>query len=512
MNRLPIGIQDFAKLRKKNYFYADKTRYIFELIDGVGYYFLSRPRRFGKSLLLSTLSELFSGNQALFKGLWIEDKIEWEKYPVIHLSFANSDYKEIGLKNYLLESLQQVASLYQIDLKHNSPGFALDELVKSLYQKYARSVVLLIDEYDKPIIDFLSKDKIHIAHENREMMKMFYSPIKNLDPYLRFFLLTGVSKFSKVSIFSDLNNLKDLTLDAKFSALVGYTEQEIFTYFDEILENIAQTQHISKEALIQNMREWYNGYSFMGTERIYNPFSILNFLNDGIFNNYWFETGTPTFLTKLMAEGGYYDMNDIETDLFSLGNFNIEQIHPIVVLFQTGFLTIKEQLELDIVKLGYPNREVKNTMIKLLLAEFAASDSTETNNLMIKIKRSFENHQLEELFVYFNALFAKIPHQIFEEKLESYYQAVIFLTFTLLGYYADAEVSTSIGRIDAVVRTQKFIYILEFKVKDSAENALRQIKEKKYAEKYLHDDRKILLIGIACKGKTISEYLIEEVK
>ncbi len=511
MKKLPIGIQDFAKLRNEDYLYIDKTKQIFELLNN-SYYFLSRPRRFGKSLLVSTLRELFLGNQELFRGLWIEDKIEWKQHPVIHLSFAKGDYKVQGLRAYLQEKLQEIAQSYDLDFPFSPTdglGRSLEYIIKTLHEQHQAQVVLLIDEYDKPIIDFLGKDEIHIAKENRDIMKEFYSPIKDLDPHLRFFFLTGVSKFSKVSVFSELNNLKDLTLSRMGETLVGYTEAELGLYFEENIEQIAAQQQQSITQVRQSIREWYNGYSF-GGESIYNPFSILNFMQDGRFNNYWFETGIPTFLTKLMAEGGYYDVSEIELDLMSLGSFDIERIDPIVVLFQTGFLTIKENTMEDIYRLGYPNREVRNTMVKLLLREYAYVTSSEENNLVVNIKRSFDKHDLEGFFEYLNALFAKIPYQIFEEKKESYYHSIIYLLFTLLGYYSDAEVSTSRGRIDAVVRTASHIYILEFKVNDTAENALKQIKEKSYADKYGTEGKQTVLIGVACNQKMIEEYLVEE--
>ncbi len=509
MKKLPIGIQDFAKLRNEDYLYIDKTKHIFDLLDN-SYYFLSRPRRFGKSLLVSTLRELFLGNKALFKGLWIEDKIEWKQYPVIHLSFAKGDYKDIGLKKYLLENIYQTAKKYGLTLKHDTLGFALAELIKTLHKQHQAQVVLLIDEYDKPIIDFLGKDEIHIAKENRDIMKEFYSPIKDLDPHLRFFFLTGVSKFSKVSVFSELNNLNDITIDENFATLTGYTHKELTHYFAPHITHFAEKKKLSEQEVLDNLRLWYNGYLWAGEERLYNPFSILNSLQKMSFYNFWFETGIPTFLTKLMAEGGYYDVSEIETDLMSLGSFDIERIDPIVVLFQTGFLTLKENTMEDIYRLGYPNREVRNTMVKLLLREYAHITGTEENNLVVNIKRSFDRHDLESFFEYLHALFAKIPYQIFEEKKESYYHSIIFLLFTLLGYYSDAEVSTSRGRIDAVVRTVSHIYILEFKVNDTAENALKQIKEKGYAEKYSIEGRQTVLIGVACNQKMIEEYLVEE--
>ncbi len=510
LQRLPIGIQDFEKLRSNNFLYIDKTEKIFDLLNGAGYYFLSRPRRFGKSLLVSTLKEIFLGKKELFKGLWIEDKIEWKSHSVVHLSFGVGGYKELGLVNYLLKKLGQVAEEHELTIESTTVGFALEELITKIYKKYNKQVVLLIDEYDKPIIDFLGKEEIPIALAHRSIMKEFYSPIKDLGSYLRFFLLTGVSKFSKVTIFSELNNLSDITLDQKYSTLLGYTEAEVLHYFVDYLKQVAIEEDISQQELIEKMRLWYNGYNFRGEEKVYNPFSILNFFDKKQFDNYWFESGTPSFLIKAIEEGNFYEMKDVEVDLLSLGNFELEDIDPVIVLFQAGYLTIKEQKPFNMFRLGYPNLEVANAMNRLLLAQYARKKITQTDNLLSKLASAFNNNDLETVFFYLNALFADIPYQIFETKKESYYHSIIFLTFKLLGYYSDAEVSTAIGRIDVVVKNENTIYVIEFKVNDTAENALQQIKDRKYAEKYTAENKTIVLIGVACNEKTIKEYLVEQ--
>jgi hypothetical protein len=514
MKKLPIGIQHFGKLRTNGFMYIDKTEKIFDLVDGAGYYFLSRPRRFGKSLLVSTLKEIFSGNKELFNGLWIEDKIEWKKYPIIHLDFSKSDYKSIGLEKSISERLKSSAASYQIELESSVISSQLQELVLKLRAKFNERVVILIDEYDKPIIDFLGKDEIHIAEENRGIMKAFYSPIKGLDEHLRFFFLTGVSRFSKVSIFSDLNNLNDISLGGSYSDLLGYTEQEILHYFSDYIKITAKTNTISETELIQEMRLWYNGYNFRGTEKVYNPFSVLSFFDKQEFNNYWFETGTPTFLVKLVAQGGYYDMQNVEASLSALGKFEIADLSPIAMLFQTGYLTLKEHLVFDIYRLGYPNKEVANSLEQLLLAEYTKKFTTQTSSLLYQLKVSFDSNQLDKVFVHLNSLFADIPYQIFEDKLESYYHSIIHLTFKLLGYYTQSEVSTSEGRIDAVVQTGNTIYILEFKIGKNAKNAIQQIKDKNYAEKYKSEKengKQVFLIGVACNEKTIKDYLVEEI-
>ena len=514
MKKLPIGIQDFEKLRTNGFMYIDKTKEIFNLVDGAGYYFLSRPRRFGKSLLVSTLKEIFSGNKELFKDLWIEDKIEWKKYPVIHLDFSNANYKSLGLEKAIQERLDYQANLHEISLERKAISDKLEELVRKLHTKFNERVVILIDEYDKPIIDFLGKDEIHIAEENRNIMKTFYSPIKGLDAHLRFFFLTGVSRFSKVSIFSDLNNLIDLTLNPLAKTLLGYTQEELEYYFADYIKHVSSSKQTSEIELKNQIREWYNGYNFRGTEKVYNPFSIINFMADGEFNNYWFETATPSFLIKLTAEGGYYDIKNERSDLDSLANFEIRNLDPIAVLFQTGYITLKEHIIRNTYALGYPNAEVELSMIKLLLAEYSKRNTRQTVNTLILMKEHFDKNELDKVFVYLNSLFASIPNQIFEAKIESYYHSIIYLTFKLLGYYTQAEVSTSEGRIDALVQNDKYIYVLEFKIGNTAKSAIKQIKTKKYAEKYKtekQNGKEVYIIGVACNEKTITDYLIEEV-
>jgi hypothetical protein len=511
MQNLPIGIQSFRQLRENNFIYVDKTEHIFELVNSSPVYFLSRPRRFGKSLLISTLKELFLGNKALFKDLWIENKIEWIEYPVIHFDFAKGDFKDVGLRKSIEKRILEQAELYDIVIKNESISNQLEELIKKINKKYNQQVVLLIDEYDKPIIDFLGKDEINSAIQNREIMKEFYSPIKSLDNELRFFFMTGVTRFSKVSIFSDLNHLKDLTLHRLGETLLGYTQTELYHYFDLYIKQIASLHKISAQELKEEIKEWYNGYNF-GGERLYNPFSILNFMDDKKFTNYWFETGTPTFLIKLVVEGGYYDMKSVRTNLAALGNFDITNLSPVPILFQTGYLTLKENIVGNTYRLGYPNKEVENSMVQLLLDEYTQKQTDQTTNLLLQLKENFDANDLESVFIDLNALFADIPYQIFETKKENYYHSVIFLTFKHLGYYATSEVSTSRGRIDAVVETKNSIYILEFKVNDTAQNALKQIKEKGYADKYLNQNKKIILIGVSFEDKAIKEYVVEELK
>ncbi|MEZ5039077.1 MAG: AAA family ATPase [Saprospiraceae bacterium] len=361
---LPIGIQSFREIREKGYLYVDKTAEIFNLIESGKYHFLSRPRRFGKSLTLSTISELFSGSRELFKNLWIDEHWSWEQIqPVIHFSFSSIGYKTAGLEQALQNMLNAEAAKNGIVLKAKGYDQKFKELLEKLSAK--GQVVLLIDEYDKPMIDYL--DEKETALGNQQILKAFYSIIKDADPFISFLLITGVSKFSKVSIFSELNNLKDITIHPKFSTLVGYTQKEVEQYFSSWTEELMGEYEINEQELIQRIRSWYNGYSWDGKHFVYNPFSILSFFDTGQFQNYWFSTGTPTFLIKLLKERMVYETGETEVGQVAFDGFDLENIDTISLLFQTGYLTIKAIAPLGLYKLDYPNKEVKDSMLQYLL-------------------------------------------------------------------------------------------------------------------------------------------------
>jgi len=507
MQKYPLGIQDFRELRENGYLYVDKTEHIYQLLEHK-YFFFSHPRRFGKSLLLSTLKYLFQGRQALFEGLWIHDKIEWKEHPILHFTFNKSDFHDIGFKNYLLIKLDEQASLHEILLEKTSISSMMEELILTLYQKHGKGVVLLIDEYDKPITEFLRKDQIHIAEENRELMRQFYSPLKDLDANLRFIFITGVSKFSKVSIFSDLNHLKDITISRSFATLLGYTETEIEHYFHDKIQEIADYQELTYEACFAKMRLWYNGYSWnKGKDKVYNPTSVLKFLQNKEFKNYWFETGTPTFLIDMMSERFHYNVEDIEASENLLNNFRFEALDDITLLFQTGYLTIKDEDD-GIYTLTYPNQEVRDSMLQYLLSEFSYKHNVKP--IVRDMFRCLGKRDFKQLFELFNSILGEIPYQIFDAKQEKYYHAVIFLTFRLLGYYAQAEPSVGKGRIDAVVETSDGIFIFEFKVNGTLVQAMQQIHDNKYYQRYVASSKEIYLLAVVCKDKELKEYQVEK--
>ncbi|MGB0524262.1 MAG: AAA family ATPase [Flammeovirgaceae bacterium] len=507
MQRYPIGIQDFRKLREGNYLYIDKTKDIFRLTQNV-YYFLSRPRRFGKSLLISTLAELYKGSKALFEGLWIADQWDWTKsHPVIEILFNNASYKVDGLENYLKQRLHEQASLYSIALEDKAYPDQFKELILQLSEQVGK-VVILIDEYDKPIIDYL--DDIPKAIANREILKSFYSVLKPLDAHLEFVFLTGVSKFSRVSIFSELNNLLDLTLNPKFSTLVGYTQEELEHYFAQELEAMAEN-YASKEALLAKIQEWYNGYSWNGKDRVYNPFSILNFFHGEVFQNFWFETGTPTFLVKQLNKNRTYQLEQIQVGQAAFSSFDIERIDPNALLFQTGYITIQSVDEYGIYTLGYPNKEVRDSLLQYLLADYSHEYASNMPIKAVQMKKALDSVQIEGFVDALNSLFASIPYQLFIKDKEAYYHSVTFLALSLVGVYVQVEPSLAKGRPDAVVHTENAIYVIEFKLDESAAKAIEQIHIKGYAASYQNRSKTVRLLGLNLNSeqKAIDEWIME---
>ncbi|MEZ4849790.1 MAG: AAA family ATPase [Bacteroidia bacterium] len=489
---LPIGIQSFREIRENDNLYVDKTEGLYHLVRGK-YFFLSRPRRFGKSLTLSTIKELFFGSKELFKGLWIENHWNWtETHPVIHIGFSSIGYKELGLERAIELCLEDIAKDYGIVLE--KPGFSqqFGELIKKLSEK--NKVVLLIDEYDKPIIDYL--DNLPQAFEHQRILKSFYSVIKDSDPYLRFLFITGVSKFSKVSIFSELNNLLDLTTHPKYTTLVGYTQEELEHYFDEWINELVEIQQKPKEDLLAEIKDWYNGYSWDGKNFVYNPFSVLSYFSNGEFKNFWFSTGTPTFLIKLLRNRQQIDLENIEVDQSVFESYDLNNLDTYSLLFQTGYSTIKHLGEFGIYTMDYPNKEVKESMLRHLIGEFRHESPAVSTPVVIKVRKAFIENDLPRVIELINSLFKSIPSQIFIKEKEAYYHSVVFLVFKYLGQFIEAEVNSSDGRIDATIETQTHIYILEFKLDKSADKAIEQILKKKYAERFKLSDKILIGIGI----------------
>lgn len=517
MKKLPIGIQTFSKFFKDDYVYIDKTKSIHNLLTTGGqYYFISRPRRFGKSLLVSTLKEIFSGNKKLFKNLWIYDKIDWEKHPVIHIDFSNMSYETPGkLRLSLAREMDRFASESNLALTQDADyKTKFGELIKLLSGE--NRVVILIDEYDKPIIDFVEKKDV--ALENRDILRNFYSILKGSDEYIRFAFLIGVSKFSRVSVFSGLNNLKDITMDDRFSTMMGYTQDELESYFSEEIGRLEATTGIGRNELMREIKDWYNGYSWDGKNFLYNPFSILNLFYTERFDNYWFSTGTPTFLIKFIKEtkSNVTGFENIEVDNTLFDSYDIENIDILSLLFQTGYLTVKGIKPVGTRRkytLSYPNEEVKESFLKYILAGFAESTTTVLGSRILGMVEHLLNHKIDEFFSVMKSIFASIPYNIFIEDRESYYHTVIYLILSLVGISIDSELQTNKGRIDAVIETETGIYIMEFKL-GGPDEALDQVVEKKYYEKYQARKKPVILVGVGfdMESKNISTYKTKELK
>jgi len=497
MKLLPIGIQTFEKIRNSNYYYVDKTMFVKKLEEG-GYYFLSRPRRFGKSLFLDTLKEAFSGNKELFKGLYLYDNWNWEKrYPIVRfdLSQAYPD-TEKNLIESLKSFLDDIAKLHHIKLTKKLIPLKFQELIQKLYEKYNQKVVVLIDEYDKPILDVI--EDIEKARRNRDILKKFFEILKPSDPYLKLVFLTGVSRFSKVSIFSGLNQLNDITVDPSFATVCGYTQSELESVFEDSLKDFDK----------EKVKQWYNGYAWLG-ERVYNPFDILLLFDKKMFKPYWFETGTPTFLIKLLQKKKYYipEIENLEVGDEILSNLDVDNIRIENLLFQSGYLTIKEFKEkYGIYTLSYPNLEVRKSFNSYFLT-YIIEDISAKYKTDIGLIEAFENKQVEKLKDILHRFFASIPHDWYRkndiDSYEGFYASIVYALFNGAGLSVIAEDNTNKGQIDLSVFNQDSVYIVEFKVVEDKEehSTLKQIKEKKYYEKYMSKYNEIYLIGIEFSKK-----------
>jgi hypothetical protein len=506
MRKYPIGIQDFKEIRKGGYLYIDKTQLIHTLIESGKYYFLSRPRRFGKSLLLSVIKEVFQGDRDLFKGLWIEEHWDWNvRNPVIHLRLSQLPYKELGLEKALSQELDAVAGEMGLTLK----GSYSKEKFRELIQKAAETakVVILIDEYDKPVIDFL--DELPKAKENRDIFKSFYSVLKDADEYIQFLMITGVSKFTQVSIFSDLNNLRDLTLSPPFATLTGITQGELETNFAEEIRELQQKD----AAILQEIRNWYNGYSWDGENKVYNPFSVLNFMSDRRFRNYWFATGSPSFLVKELRKNKEFQFDELRLGELSLGNFDIERISAVPLLFQTGYLTIRSYDDRRrIYTLGYPNKEVEASLLDVLLSAYREVYPKDSFALTEDMEMALEAGDMSKVIMLLNDLISSIPYDHWKADVESIFHIIVHLTFRRIGVDLQSEVHSAHGRCDAIIQTAKYVYVLEFKLDGSAQEAVDQILKKGYLEPFRSDTRKKLAVGIdfSSRERKVKEFLVKE--
>ena len=516
MKNLPIGIQTFAKIRdkKENYIYIDKTDLALKLINSSGYYFLSRPRRFGKSLFLDTLKDIFEGKKELFEGLYIYDKWDWETtYPVIKISFGAGVIKSVDdLDKTILWIIDENQERLGLECKYkDSVKNCFLELIKKAYQKYNQKVVILIDEYDKPILDNITNKKL--SKEIRDRLKNIYSVIKDSDQYVKFAFLTGVSNFSKVSLFSGLNNLEDISLDAKYATICGYTHNDVKETFSERLDGVD----------LDELKRWYNGYNFLG-EGVYNPFDILLFFSKNkIYSYYWFETGSPAFLIEVLKEKNYFlpNLENIYMSETDLSSFDVDDIKLETLLFQTGYLTIKEvktRFNQRTFRLSYPNLEVRTALNERIFRYLLTDTILQRNTMFDAIE--FKDMKIFEKAIH--QLFASLPYNSYVnndiQNYEGYYANVIYAYLAGLGIEFKAEDVTNLGRIDLTIATPDMsqVYIIEFKVVDNSKQkgkALEQIKEKKYHEKYQEKADELILIGIefSKEDKNISKFEWEKI-
>ncbi len=497
---LPIGIQTFRTIRESNSYYVDKTSWIHLLAKTGSRYFLSRPRRFGKSLLLDTMAELFAGSEELFQGLHIHDRWDWSvSHPVVRISFGGGDYRELegvnSLRNDLdsqLSELEEQFGINGISEPFSAPR-RFSSLLRKLHETTGQRVVALVDEYDKPILDMLEDPEV--AKANRDTLRAFYAAIKEADAHVRFAFLTGVSRFSRVSLFSGLNNLEDITLQPEYSSICGYTDRDLEEVFAPELPELDR----------KKIREWYNGYNWLGEDKVYNPFDVLLLFKKQRFEAHWFETGTPTFLVERLLQHGVTSM-DLEQMLATkdvLSSFDVEAIDPVALLFQTGYLTILEELEEEFeYRLGYPNREVKESLNRFWL-NYVSGHSQACSNVRSRLRQVLRTQDIAGLREAIHALFSEIPYQWHTKNpisdYEGYYASVFYSHLAALGFNLAAEQSVSQGRVDLVLRTSDCIYLFEFKVIDGEKpvgKALRQVQEKNYADPYRSTGLPVHLVGV----------------
>ncbi len=494
--RLPIGIQTFRKIREQDFYYVDKTIHIRRLLGHGTHYFLSRPRRFGKSLFLDTLKELFEGNEPLFEGLDIHDGWNWSvRHPVLNLSFGRGNNKEPGyVEANLMEQLAAAERRAGVVAHYATAAGRFSSLIEALHRQTGHPVAVLIDEYDKPILDALEAPEI--ARANRDFLRGLYAVVKDSDAHIRFSFITGVSKFSKGSLFSGLNNLQDITLDRRYSAICGYTESDLDMVFAPELPGLDR----------DDIRDWYNGYSWFGQERVYNPFDILLLFDSRRFGAYWFETGTPKFLvdTLFKRQVRSVALDDMVGSSDLLSTFDVDEMATEALLFQTGYLTITGTEDLGgelLYRLGYPNREVRQSLNRSLLRHLVRDSSRQMAN-SVRLYRLLEANDFAGLETLFHAFFASIPYDWYTNNdianYEGYYASVVYSYFAALGLDITVEDSSSHGLLDMAVRFKGNVYLLEFKVVEFAPvgAAMAQLKAKRYADKYRGSGQPIYLIAV----------------
>ena len=513
--KLPIGIQTFSDIRTQGYLYVDKTALMWQIANIGKPYFLSRPRRFGKSLLLSTFEAYFEGKKELFEGLAIE-KLEdkWEKHPVLHLDLNAEKYDTIESLNAILSyQLTQWETIYGKGKDEDTLSNRFKGIIQRAYEQTGKGVVVLIDEYDKPLLQAIHNKELMEAY--RVILKAFYGVLKSKDSCLRFAFLTGVTKFSQVSVFNDLNQLNDISMSKNYATICGITKQELLEYFTPELEALAEENDLSFEETVETMTQQYDGYHFhQKGEGVYNPFSVLNAFFKKEFGNYWFQTGTPTFLVELLKKSDYdlrTLMDGVEASAITFSEYRVDEDNPIPLIYQSGYLTIKDfDKRFKIYTLGFPNDEVRYGFLNFLVPFYTPVTDDKKNFYIGNFIQELEKGEVDSFMQRFEAFFADFPYEL-NDKTERHYQVVVYLIFKLMGEFTQAEVRSAKGRADAIVQTPDYVYIFEFKLNGTAEEALLQINEKGYAEPFHTDHRKVVKVGVEFSAETrnVKRWLME---
>ena len=523
--KLPIGIQDFEKIRTGGYLYIDKTEHVYRLVSEGSYYFLSRPRRFGKSLLLSTIKALFLGKRELFKGLAIDQKEDWDwaVHPVLHLDLNTNKYdKAEVLERKLEKAIIDWETAYDCSLPDYPLSMRFENVIKAAYEKTGQRVVILVDEYDKPMLQAIGNKELQ--DEYRGTLKGFYGALKSMDGCIKFAMLTGVTKFGKVSVFSDLNNLEDISLLRQYYDICGISDEELLSYFDTEIDHLAEENDMTREECIARLRRMYDGYHFhQKAKGMYNPFSVLNTFKNREFGSYWFETGTPTYLVELLRRHHYNleDMSKSEVTADVLNSIDAESTNPIPVIYQSGYLTIKGYKErFGKYILGFPNEEVEEGFIKYLAPFYLDNREQRSVFDIEKFFDDVETGNIEQFLSRLKSLFASAPYDSVKGDKENHFQNMMWVVFKMMGFYSHTEYHTSDGRIDLLVETPQYRYIMEFKLDGTAEEALQQIKDKNYQLQFFGDslatresqgESKTFIIGVnfSKETRTIDRWVIE---
>ena len=500
LRKMPIGIQSFEYLRRENYLYVDKTELVYRLVTMGKPYFLSRPRRFGKSLLLSTLEAYFLGKRKLFEGLAIERlETEWATHAVLHLSLNAGQYRTVEELDEMLEyRLGEWERKYGVSMPGPTRSIRFMEVIKAAYARTGRGVVVLIDEYDKPLLN--SFDNPELQEQYRSILTAFYTVLKDADPWLRFIFITGVTKFAQMGIFSNLNQLSDISLDLDYATLCGLTLAEIEANFAPEIDQLVAYHGGTREEMIEELTRRYDGYHFSSGDvpNVFNPFSLLSVMEKRLFQNYWFATGTPTFLARMLQQTDFdlRELDGIEVTASSLTDDRADVKNPVPMIYQSGYLTIKGyDKRFQTYTLGFPNEEVKYGFLNFVAPFYSAIPGSETDFYIGKFVQELEKGNVDAFMTRLRAFFADFPYEL-NAKTERHYQVVFYLVFKLMGQFTDAEVRSARGRADAVVKTPLYIYVFEFKLDGSAEEALAQIDDRGYLIPYSADSRKTVKVGV----------------